>query len=352
MGEYVCWSGRQPCNAHGLVRVDDRWWDQRAASNSDASKPGGNSAPPTLLSSTTQTGGGHQAVPLVPMVPMTPIEGIGHSYVILNINVVADALTPEDTPGSDRKKVAEWIRNNLGRPYYFDTFDYDGTPWDYMRAVNNIVIGVFNIPIGVYSSCVEVVATIIEHDLGNPVNATEYLLDVAVNTTTTISNEVSAIADDVSEKSVGGVLLDAGANMVSPQGIEQLGVTTAQVFGPGLAARAAGAGAARAARSAMNAGGVVEGAGNSLGNPFKNSTLTEVQVAFERHVQDGKLTLEYANPASGARSYSNKKSGYSYNIDPGGTYGGKVEGPHIDVNYPKPKPKRRSKKKLPVKDEK
>jgi len=65
--------------------------DQRAASNSDASKPGGTTPPSsTSSSSTSQTGGGHQAVPLVPMVPMTPIEGIGHSYVILNINVVAD----------------------------------------------------------------------------------------------------------------------------------------------------------------------------------------------------------------------------------------------------------------------
>jgi hypothetical protein len=57
----------------------------------------------------------------------------------------------------------------------------------------------------------------------------------------------------------------------------------------------------------------------------------------------------YSDPVSGSRSYSNKKSGYSYNIDTGksGKTGKQVEKSHVDVNYPNPKPKNvPSKKKL------
>ena len=85
-----------------------------------------------------------------------------------------------------------------------------------------------------------------------------------------------------------------------------------------------------------------------LGNPFKNATLSQVDDAFQVHVQSGKLQLKYVNPETGAKAYQNTKSGYSYNLDPGGMYGKKLELPHIDVNYPKPKPTFLDKKKLPV----
>lgn len=91
----------------------------------------------------------------------------------------------------------------------------------------------------------------------------------------------------------------------------------------------------------------VSKASKGLGNPFKNSTLSEVRASFEKRAENG--TMERRGP----NAYVNKKSGYSYNVDKGGTYGRggkKVEGPHIDVNYPNPKPKNvPSKKKLDVK---
>ena len=92
----------------------------------------------------------------------------------------------------------------------------------------------------------------------------------------------------------------------------------------------------------------VAAAGKGLGNPFKNATLSQVDEAFQVHVQSGKLELKYTNPKTGAKAYQNTKSGYSYNLDPGGMYGKKLESPHIDVNYSKPKPANFDKKKLPV----
>jgi RHS repeat-associated protein len=88
--------------------------------------------------------------------------------------------------------------------------------------------------------------------------------------------------------------------------------------------------------------------GGNLGNPFKNLTLSQVDEAFQVHVQTGKLQLKFANSETGAKAYLNTQSGYSYNLDPGGMYGKKLELPHIDVNYAKPKPLNISKKKLPV----
>jgi hypothetical protein len=89
--------------------------------------------------------------------------------------------------------------------------------------------------------------------------------------------------------------------------------------------------------------------GRGLGNPFKNATLGQVDGAFQSHVQSGKLQLKYTNPITGGKAYQNTKSGHSYYLDPGGVYGRKFEPPHIDVNYPNPKPLNRpSKKKLPV----
>jgi len=91
----------------------------------------------------------------------------------------------------------------------------------------------------------------------------------------------------------------------------------------------------------------VSKASKGLGNSFKNSTLSEVRASFEKRVENG--TME----SRGSNAYVNKKSGYSYNVDKGGTYGRggkKLEGPHIDVNYPNPKPKNvPSKKKLDIK---
>ena len=86
-----------------------------------------------------------------------------------------------------------------------------------------------------------------------------------------------------------------------------------------------------------------------LGNPFKDASLNEVRESFEKRAQAG--TMEKKGP----NAYVNKKSRYSYNIDKGGNYGRggkKVEQPHVDVNYPNPKPKNvPPKKKLDVKSE-
>jgi RHS repeat-associated protein len=78
----------------------------------------------------------------------------------------------------------------------------------------------------------------------------------------------------------------------------------------------------------------------NLGNPFKGKTLEQVQEGFESQVKLGKLEPKYSSPVSGSKSYINKKSGYSYNVDTGinGKTGVKREGSHVDVNYPNPKP--------------
>jgi len=76
----------------------------------------------------------------------------------------------------------------------------------------------------------------------------------------------------------------------------------------------------------------------TLGNSFKNFTLSQVDEAFQVQVKSGKLELKFVNPKTGAKAYQNTKSGYSYNLDPGGMYGNKLELPHIDVNYSNPKP--------------
>ena len=89
-----------------------------------------------------------------------------------------------------------------------------------------------------------------------------------------------------------------------------------------------------------------------LGNQFKDKTVDEVNGAMQKHVDTGKLEEKYTDPVSGSKSYQNTESGYSYNVDTGksGKTGAKVEPSHIDVNYPKPKPKNIPKKKLPIKD--
>lgn len=89
-----------------------------------------------------------------------------------------------------------------------------------------------------------------------------------------------------------------------------------------------------------------------LGNPFKNSTLKEVETAMKKHVESGKLIEKPSAP--GNKAYQNTKSKYSYNLDPGSIGKiGRKEAPHVDVNYPNPKPKNvPPKKKLPTLNEK
>ncbi|HNP99109.1 MAG TPA: RHS repeat-associated core domain-containing protein [Bacteroidia bacterium] len=88
----------------------------------------------------------------------------------------------------------------------------------------------------------------------------------------------------------------------------------------------------------------------TLGNQFKSLTFDEVRDVFDQKVKSGVLELKYENPNTGQASYLNIESRYSYNVDPGGTYGKKVELPHIDVNYPNPKPKNAEKRKLDIKN--
>lgn len=85
----------------------------------------------------------------------------------------------------------------------------------------------------------------------------------------------------------------------------------------------------------------VEEAAEALRNPFKGKTLEQVQAGFEKQAEAGKVKHVYTDPVSGSKSYVNPKSKYSYNVDTGlsGKTGAKVEPPHVDVNYPNPKPK-------------
>jgi RHS repeat-associated protein len=133
------------------------------------------------------------------------------------------------------------------------------------------------------------------------------------------ANILGKVIGDVAQIAVGGELIKASTNLV--KGIKVVEETAA------------------ASKSAE----IVKG----LGNPFKSATLSEVRASFEKRVANG--TMEKKGP----NAYVNK-SGYSYNVDKGGTYGRrgkKVEAPHIDVNYSKPKPKNLpGKKKLEVKN--
>jgi RHS repeat-associated protein len=98
---------------------------------------------------------------------------------------------------------------------------------------------------------------------------------------------------------------------------------------------------AKTAPNAVVTSSAVKTAKETLGNPFKGKTLEQVQQGFEKQVQSGKLKAAYTDPISGSKSYVNPKSKYSYNVDTGlsGKTGAKVEPPHVDVNYPNPKPK-------------
>jgi RHS repeat-associated protein len=116
------------------------------------------------------------------------------------------------------------------------------------------------------------------------------------------------------------------ANTVA--GYTDAGVSIALTAGAGAAANGSKVGKVSKSASTTNSQG--------LGNPFKNSTLKEVRNNFEKRASQGKMEKK------GPNAYINKKSGYSYNVDKGGNYGRggkKVEKPHVDVNYPNPKPK-------------
>jgi hypothetical protein len=76
-----------------------------------------------------------------------------------------------------------------------------------------------------------------------------------------------------------------------------------------------------------------------LGNQFNKYSLGKVESAFLKHINSGKLELKYFDPKTGQKSYLNTKSKYSYNLDPGIKLGIQIELPHIDLNYPNPKPK-------------
>jgi RHS repeat-associated protein len=122
------------------------------------------------------------------------------------------------------------------------------------------------------------------------------------------ANILGKVVGDLAQIAVGGEVIKAGANLVK-------GVKVVEE-------------AATVTKTAEVAKG--------LGNPFKSATLSEVRESFEKRVANG--TMEQKGP----NAYVNNKSGYSYNVDKGGTYGRggkKVEAPHIDVNYPNPKPK-------------
>jgi hypothetical protein len=63
-------------------------------------------------------------------------------------------------------------------------------------------------------------------------------------------------------------------------------------------------------------------------NTFRNKSPAQIHQQF---INKG-FVPKGPNPQSGRGGYQNPKTGRSYHIDPGGTYGKKVEAPHVDVN--------------------
>ena len=82
-----------------------------------------------------------------------------------------------------------------------------------------------------------------------------------------------------------------------------------------------------AVRSALNTGKRGDGL---TANPFKGKSPKQIEKMFE--AKD--FEPRGPDPLSGKGGYVNPKSGYSYHIDPGGTYKKGIELPHVDVNYP------------------
>jgi len=76
------------------------------------------------------------------------------------------------------------------------------------------------------------------------------------------------------------------------------------------------------------------GRGPSLGNPFRGLSPTQIE---QRFLNKG-FVPKGPDPVQGLGGYVNPKSGYSYHIDLGGAYRKGIEMPHVDVNYPNPKP--------------
>ncbi len=123
-----------------------------------------------------------------------------------------------------------------------------------------------------------------------------------------------------------GALLTAGAAAEARGG---------QAIGEGATVSAKG-GSTLVVSGEGSSGTQITANASSLGNPFKDATLRDVATSFKSHVDAGKLAKVGPNAAIGKGAYINTKSGYSYHLDKGGIYRKGVEGPHIDVNYPKP----------------
>jgi uncharacterized protein RhaS with RHS repeats len=88
-----------------------------------------------------------------------------------------------------------------------------------------------------------------------------------------------------------------------------------------------------------------EASSGGLGNPFKNKDATEVHEMFQKKG----FETRGPDPQGGKGGYVNPKTGRSYHIDPGGSYRGGFEKPHVDVN--RPKGSSLPKKKLPIRDD-
>ncbi len=119
---------------------------------------------------------------------------------------------------------------------------------------------------------------------------------------------------------VGGTLTDLCIRQPIQYGLEQVGMGENAAYWTSSGLTLAGM---------LTIGGVKLNAakGGGLGSSFKNATLKQIDDAFQVHVQSGKLQLKWVNPKTGAKAYQNTKSGYSYNLDPGGTYRKKLELP-------------------------
>gem|GEM_PF-3424063 len=156
------------------------------------------------------------------------------------------------------------------------------------------------------------------------------VMTVAKSVVNTAVAVVNSILDPISNANNAGMAkgeIKAEYTRAANEGVKELAV--ASVLGAGVGKVVT-----------KSAAGILKGETGSLGNPFKGKTMQQVQKGFEKQVKDGKLEPKYTDPVSGSRSYKNTESGYSYNLDQGvsGKTGLQVEKPHVDVNYPNPKP--------------
>lgn len=125
--------------------------------------------------------------------------------------------------------LANWLRY-FGTAYEVQGIAYTGTNWDYLYSFNNIIVGILNTPSRIWNSSFQMAATFVDLQLWKPGNRAIVLLGL-------IKVTADDLREDVAKRGIDGVLIDAGAHLISPQGIEQLGITTIDVFGTGLAGR-------------------------------------------------------------------------------------------------------------------